>query len=239
MKSLGADQSGHGPPLLDEISQTISELRELISHLPVASALSSIALRTFLINVDASGELLAILVEYVTWLYLCDYKSAPESLTLENVAPEEGIERVRELSKKTIFAVEKYYKDKRSGGGRFGDNAEDILEFTRVANLFTRGEAFPQHLSAQLHSLLDPFEIELGELLGFNIGQALQSYYGLEKLVNDRARNFIAVLVKESRVDLPNMHQKWSSERRKLSDQFISRVCKELRPVAHRIFPSH
>ena len=236
---MAAEQSGQVPePTADEISKAVNELRELVQDLPLSSTLSNVALRTFIGSPeDLSIDPLPILVEYLTWLYVCVHKSAPEQVVIEELISEESIERVRGLTKRIVESADKYYRNKRVRGSGLGKSIEDILDIIRFANLFRRGGAFPHHLSAQLHSLFDPFQQELRELLGFDISQALKIHNGLEKLTNDRIANFVTALIRESRVDVHTLQpSRRSDELRELGNEFRSRACKELRPVAHSIF---
>ncbi|MGA2972602.1 MAG: hypothetical protein ABSE39_08285 [Candidatus Bathyarchaeia archaeon] len=237
MSVENADRDSQADP--DEVSKSVDELCELVSKLPVASTLSNVALRTFLINpgVQSVREPLSIFTEYVTWLYVSIHKSTPELTELNNATSEEDIEHIRDLTKKVIEAVKGYHSREKRGAGRLGDSIEDILDATRIANLFVRGEAFPHHLSAQLHSLLDPFQTELKRMLGFDIAQALDIYSGIGRLINDRIHGFVVALIRDSETDSPDLGRKLTRhETRRLSDEFISFVSKELRPTAHRIF---
>jgi hypothetical protein len=231
------EKADHAVP--DEVSRDVNELRELVSKLPIASTLSNVALRTFLIDpkVVPGTETLSISAEYVTWLYVSLHKSAPGLSEHNGVTSEEDIERVRSLTKKIIEEAKGYHYSERQKGGRIGESIEDVLVATRIANLAIRGEAFPRHLTAQLHSLFDPFQTELKTKLGFDVTQALEIYEGLVKLINDRIHRLLIAFLRDSNREFLQLdHQPTNREIRELRNEILSSACKELRPIAQKIF---
>jgi len=210
----------------------------LVRKLPVSETLSNVALRTFLLNPETYVEselqdLLPIVAEYITWLYVCAHKEPPARFVSDYKDFEIDLERTIELLVRIVGLVQHYYLLGHDGR----DSFEDILNNTRISNLLIRGFAFRHHLSAQLHSLLDPFRADLCQLVGFDVDQALRIYNGLERLVNAR------ILFYEQRI-----HDYWSKtvattlplHKRGLGSEaeaeMRSRLLKTLTPVAHSVF---
>ncbi|MGA2785466.1 MAG: hypothetical protein ABSF09_12280 [Candidatus Bathyarchaeia archaeon] len=224
--------------LEQEISEAIQELRELVRKLPIASTLSNIAMRIFLTSPEVElQDISPIYAEYVTWLYLCNFDSAPNPLAIDEVTSEDDLEKVFALSMKAVKLVEDYSHARVRGKGRLGDNPEDILVHTRILNLLMRGEAFRHHMTAQLHALFDPFSKELQELIGFDITDALGIFDGLDKVVNSRILKCESIIYRESKSERPDLHKTpGPGELRKQSEEVNRYLIKTMRPVAHRIF---
>jgi hypothetical protein len=223
----------------DDVSKNVDDLCELIRKLPIASTLSNVALRTYMIEPSSvfETETLSISAEYVTWLFVSLNKSEPTPAELNDVVAEDHIERLRDLTNKIIQSAKEYSYAEREKNVQIGDRIDDILVATRIANMSIRGEAYPHHLAIQLHSLFDPFSSELKSKLGFDIGEAVAIYESLMKMMNDRTQRLVSLFLRDSEIkSLQLDHMPTRPELRELRNEFLRSAFKEIRPSAHEIF---
>jgi hypothetical protein len=169
-----------------EISETVAELRKVLTELPMRETLSVLALPVFFVDPESYKEWQVdtpyIAVEYPTWLYLLQSENA---VTAPKTLEPSKLETLRDLIKKAIDQTQFYFGLDLIKDG-VSDAFGEIRFRTRIYNLSVRNPAYEHHLRKQLSSLLDPFETDLRNKRGFSLGDSLKILDAIERLENDR-----------------------------------------------------